>query len=159
MAPSRSYPVGKYANATEALKKKIQHPIIDGDGHTIEFMPHVVECMREIAGKDLANQLEVGPCYDGMSLILSVNQESKKNLGLIRPPWWAVPAENTLDRATATFPKLLYERLDEIGLDFQCCTLPMVCLFLPLKMMSLDNRLVARSIFIILLCTANIPIA
>ena len=118
MAPSRSYPVGKYANATEALKKKIQHPIIDGDGHTIEFMPHVVECMHEIGGKDLASQLEMGPCYDGMSLILSVNQESKKNLGLIRPPWWAVPAENTLDRATATFPKLLYERLDEIGLDF-----------------------------------------
>ena len=27
-------------------------------------------------------------------------------------------AENTLDRATAMMPKLLYDRLDELGLDF-----------------------------------------
>jgi predicted TIM-barrel fold metal-dependent hydrolase len=34
-----------------------------------------------------------------------------------RPPWWAA-TQNTLDRATATLPSLLYERMDEIGLDF-----------------------------------------
>ena len=28
-----------------------------------------------------------------------------------------MPARNTLDRATAMLPRLLYERLDEIGLD------------------------------------------
>ncbi len=37
---------------------------------------------------------------------------------LLRPPWWALPTKNTLDRATVTFPKLLYERLDQTGIDF-----------------------------------------
>ena len=29
-----------------------------------------------------------------------------------------IPARNTRDRATALLPKLLYERLDEFGIDF-----------------------------------------
>ena len=36
---------------------------------------------------------------------------------LHRPTWWGEPA-NTLDRATAMIPRLFYERLDDIGLDF-----------------------------------------
>src|SRR5207237_1584397 len=32
--------------------------------------------------------------------------------------FWAVPTKNTLDRATAMLPRLLYERLDDLGLDF-----------------------------------------
>ena len=31
--------------------------------------------------------------------------------------WWGLPTRNTLDHATSRLPKLLYERLDEIGLD------------------------------------------
>ena len=34
------------------------------------------------------------------------------------PGFWNRQAENTLDRATAMMPKMLYERLDEIGTDF-----------------------------------------
>ena len=34
------------------------------------------------------------------------------------PNFWNRQAENTLDRATAMMPKMLYERLDEIGTDF-----------------------------------------
>ena len=33
-------------------------------------------------------------------------------------PFWGFPTKNTLDLATAMFPKLMYERLDEMGLDF-----------------------------------------
>ncbi|HQV58785.1 MAG TPA: amidohydrolase family protein, partial [Ilumatobacteraceae bacterium] len=34
-----------------------------------------------------------------------------------RAAWWGIPAANTLDRATAMLPELLYQRLDEIGVD------------------------------------------
>jgi predicted TIM-barrel fold metal-dependent hydrolase len=37
---------------------------------------------------------------------------------MTRPAWWGLPMKNTLDRVTASIPKLLHERLDEIGLDF-----------------------------------------
>ena len=32
-------------------------------------------------------------------------------------PWWGIPTRNTLDRATAMLPELMYSRLDEIGID------------------------------------------
>ena len=32
--------------------------------------------------------------------------------------WWSAPTRQTLDLATALFPALLHERLDEIGVDF-----------------------------------------
>jgi predicted TIM-barrel fold metal-dependent hydrolase len=35
----------------------------------------------------------------------------------MRIPWWGLPTRNTLDRATAMLPQLLYRRLDEIGID------------------------------------------
>jgi predicted TIM-barrel fold metal-dependent hydrolase len=34
------------------------------------------------------------------------------------PSWWGWPTKNTRDRATSYLPALLYERLDEIGIDF-----------------------------------------
>jgi predicted TIM-barrel fold metal-dependent hydrolase len=37
---------------------------------------------------------------------------------LFRTGWWSVPTRNTLDRATCTIPRLLHERLDELGIDF-----------------------------------------
>ena len=36
----------------------------------------------------------------------------------IRPPFWGQNTSNTLDRATALFPNLMRERLDEFGIDF-----------------------------------------
>ena len=35
-----------------------------------------------------------------------------------RGPWWGAPSKQTIDLATALFPALLHERLDEIGIDF-----------------------------------------
>ncbi len=36
----------------------------------------------------------------------------------VRPTSWGLPAQNTLDRATAILPRLLRKRLDEFGIDF-----------------------------------------
>ncbi|MBW2270442.1 MAG: amidohydrolase family protein [Deltaproteobacteria bacterium] len=35
-----------------------------------------------------------------------------------RPAWWAFPARNTDDLATTMMPQLMYERLDQMGVDF-----------------------------------------
>jgi predicted TIM-barrel fold metal-dependent hydrolase len=37
---------------------------------------------------------------------------------MLQPGWWGVPTKNTRDRATAMLPKLLHERMGELGLDF-----------------------------------------
>ena len=101
---------------TDQIRARLDHPVIDSDGHLLEFVPAVQDHLREIAGAELAEQL---PEYfnlparsQGMSLA------EQQTVGAARSAWWAFPARNTLDRASAHLPGLLYQRLDEIGLDF-----------------------------------------
>ena len=103
--------------AANAIRETLSHPVIDGDGHTIEFVPQVLECFRELAGPSMASEFENSVCMDGLPLALAARQAGGPP-DRIRAPWWSVPARNTLDRATAMFPKLLYQRLDEFGLDY-----------------------------------------
>ena len=48
----------------------------------------------------------------------SATPEQRKAMRRAQEAFWAVPTRNTLDRATELMPKLLYERLDEFGIDF-----------------------------------------
>src|SRR5439155_18853473 len=50
------------------------------------------------------------------SLSMSVAERRRRRIA--RPAFWSRQAENTLDRATAMMPRLLYERLPELGTDF-----------------------------------------
>jgi len=47
---------------------------------------------------------------------MSVAERSRRRIA--QPAFWSRQAENTLDRATAMMPRLLYERLPEFGTDF-----------------------------------------
>src|SRR5258706_8637179 len=49
---------------------------------------------------------------------LSASLSERRRRRVAQPAFWSRQAENTLDRATAMMPRLLYERLPEIGSDF-----------------------------------------
>src|SRR5947208_14434792 len=49
---------------------------------------------------------------------LKLTPAERRRRRVAMPNFWNRQAENTLDRATAMMPKMLYQRLDEIGLDF-----------------------------------------
>jgi len=44
--------------------------------------------------------------------------EERRRRRISQEAFWGHPSKNTKDLATAVFPRLLAERLDEIGLDF-----------------------------------------
>jgi predicted TIM-barrel fold metal-dependent hydrolase len=99
------------------VRARLDHPVIDADGHTVEFMPAVRDVLASVAGEDVAAKL-----LDGQSGLGSGwyrrSPEERAFTRQGRPPWWGIPAENTLDRTTAMLPGLLNERLEELGLDF-----------------------------------------
>src|SRR3989475_580670 len=108
---------------TEARKihDRLKHPIIDADGHWAEYAPHMREEFRKIGG-DTA--VEAGPRpapRTPASLSMSVAERRRRRIG--QEAFWFLPTKNTLDRATAMMPRLLYERLDDLGLDF-CVVYP-----------------------------------
>ena len=104
------------SDEVDAIRKQLDHPVIDGDGHLIEYNPLVRDFLVEIAGEEVAKGFD--QMLGGSALARQVPLEAKRGLGMTRFAWWGVPTRNTLDRATAMMPKLMYERLDELGLDY-----------------------------------------
>jgi len=117
-----------YAGETAAsrLRASLGHPVIDADGHLIETAPvfkgYLHEFVAEHGGGDLAERFARagGMDYDDMVLRpwSALSWEERRASWATRPPWWSLPAANTLDRATGHLPRLMYERLDDLGIDF-----------------------------------------
>jgi predicted TIM-barrel fold metal-dependent hydrolase len=105
--------------SVEAVRAQIDHPVIDSDGHFFEFYPVLNEYLEKEGGPELLRDFYASVSetqIDGNWY--EMTQEQRREVRRNRPVFWAAAAENTLDLATANFPKLLYQRMDEIGLDF-----------------------------------------
>lgn len=98
------------------VRARLSHPILDADGHWQEFSPVVTEELRRIGGDKAAEGFMFFRHRVQQELSMSVDERRERRIA--QPSWWAAPTKNTRDRATAMMPRLLYERLDELGLDF-----------------------------------------
>ncbi len=102
--------------SVDQIRARIGHPVIDADGHMLEFLPVVRQYLKDLAGESAARYFD--DMFYSQHLVHQMPAEDMRQLGLFRLTWWGFPARNTLDRATAHLPRLMYERLDEFGLDF-----------------------------------------
>ena len=109
------------------IRKKISHPVVDADGHWLEFGPTIKAALKRIGGQALRGYTLFSEQME-QDLDMSVAERKAQRIG--QQGFWAVPTKNTIDRATAMMPKLLYERMDELGLDF-CILYPTAGLGLP----------------------------
>jgi predicted TIM-barrel fold metal-dependent hydrolase len=103
------------------LHARLTHPIVDADGHWLEYGPVMREEFRRIGGEAAVEALATATSRVPSSLKMSVAERSRKRVG--QEAFWSSPSENVLDRATAMMPKLMYERLDDLGIDF-CVVYP-----------------------------------
>src|SRR5712691_5864197 len=98
------------------IRSSLAHPVIDGDGHWVEFDPVFSERMRKVGGDRAADGFLAAMKTTRDALSMSVAERRRRRVA--QPGFWTRQAGNTLDRATAMMPRLLYERLDEFGSDF-----------------------------------------
>ena len=111
---------GEPRRSARTLRSRLDHPVVDADGHIVESIPAVVEVMRAVAGSSVADRFAASvPSFGSRRSRLLAATESfdERPPGVFIPPWWTV-ASDPLDRATAFLPGLLHDRLDEMGLDF-----------------------------------------
>src|SRR5437588_4844939 len=99
----------------EQVRSQLKHPVVDGDGHWLEYAPVFSEKMRKAAGDKSAEGFLAA--LRSTTDALKMAPEERRRRRVAMPNFWNRQAENTLDRATAMMPKMLYDRLDEIGLD------------------------------------------
>src|SRR5213594_1237990 len=103
---------------TEArkLRNRLTHPIVDADGHWLEYNPVMREEFRRIGGDAAVEALAIASDRIPSSLRMSLAERRRRRVG--QEAFWSSPSENVLDRATAMLPRLMYERLDDLGIDF-----------------------------------------
>jgi predicted TIM-barrel fold metal-dependent hydrolase len=103
------------------LHSRLNHPIIDADGHWLEYGPVMREEFRRIGGEAAVEALALASDRVPSSLRMSVAERGRRRVG--QEAFWSSPSENVLDRATAMLPRMMYERLDDLGIDF-CVVYP-----------------------------------
>ena len=100
----------------EEIRSRIDHPIVDADAHQLEVVPVLLDYLREVGGAEMPDRF-LG-FLKHQRRTFDMTPEMRLDTRTSMPVWWPVPTENTLDRATTQLPRLMYERLDEFGLDF-----------------------------------------
>src|SRR2546429_9348627 len=95
---------------TEArkLRNRLTHPIIDADGHWLEYAPLMREEFRRIGGDAAAEALAIASDRIPSSLRMSLAERRRRRVG--QGAFLGPPSENVPYRATAMLPPLLYER-------------------------------------------------
>ena len=87
------------------IRARLDHPVVDADGHMIESTFAVLDFVRQVGGMEIANryedQLKLDPTGSGR-----------------RAVWVGNSGPGSIDRATAMLPKLYRARLDEAGIDY-----------------------------------------
>ena len=99
------------------IRAHLDHPVIDGDGHFIEITPVLHDFIRDVAGPSMVKRYRSVIDSQRMKWHL-LSREERQHKRVAKPPFWALPAANTLDRATAMLPALMRERLEEFGFDY-----------------------------------------
>ena len=83
------------SDAIDQIRKTIDHPIVDSDGHFIEFYPVVRDFLVEEAGEGVAERLDL--MMNGSRGLRDLSKDQYRGLGAYRYTWWGIPSENTLD--------------------------------------------------------------
>src|SRR6266478_6908664 len=100
----------------EEIRKDLTHPVIDGDGHWVEYTPVFAEQIRKVTGDLGANGFLQSQRRIPDSLSMTLEQRTER--GAAMEGFWGRQSTNTRDRATAMMPRMLYDRLGELGIDF-----------------------------------------
>ena len=106
---------GKHHDPAQ-IHARLSHPVIDSDGHWVEYFPLLLDYLRAAAGNQAAEGMRSGDEIVGR--IVTMSLEQRRHERRAQQSWWPFPTKNTRDRATAMIPQLLYERMEELGLDF-----------------------------------------
>src|SRR5437016_2030932 len=102
-----------------AIRARVGHPIADADGHAINPTHEYLDYLKKVGGPQMVADFQT---VDDPELFMTgrrwrrMTPEERRRTWTTSPAWWVL-TQTEIDRAAAMVPKLLYQRLDEIGID------------------------------------------
>jgi predicted TIM-barrel fold metal-dependent hydrolase len=123
-------------------RASLTHPVIDADAHLLEFEPAYYEYIRAEGGEAALK------AFRGLSAMAGewyAASDQRRRHERIQRPAFGLPSKNTFDFATTMLPKLLYSRLDAIGIDYMIVNPTIAFAYVKLPDVGL-RRSIARAI-------------
>src|SRR5207248_10342533 len=109
LCPGRVAMLASAQTEARTLRSRLNHPIIDADGHWAEFHSLMRQEFRRIGGDTAVEALDMASARIPSSLDMSVAERGRRGVG--QEAVWFVAWKNALDGATAMMLGLLHERL------------------------------------------------
>ena len=108
----------KKKTASQSIRESLNHPVIDADGHFVEFVPLLNQYLRDegVSG-GMPEAMRAGEGLGRADHDLLSSEERVAHRATIKP-WGLTPVENVIDLASSIAPRLLHQRLAEFGIDF-----------------------------------------
>jgi predicted TIM-barrel fold metal-dependent hydrolase len=103
---------------SQIIHDRLGHPVIDSDGHWREFEPIALEYLKEAAGAKAVERWTSRLRALGEGDFARMTRQERLDRRASQPAWWGLPVKNTIDLATSFIPRLMHDRLEEMGLDF-----------------------------------------
>ena len=103
-----------------AIRASLDHPVVDADGHIVEYWPELDRYMKQAGIADGMGAFMATANFDGSPTWQQLTPEERSQRRAFRSPWWGFP-NDARDLATASAPRLLHQRLDELGIDVAIC--------------------------------------
>jgi predicted TIM-barrel fold metal-dependent hydrolase len=100
----------------EEIRSRLDHPVIDADAHTTEYIPALAEYLKEVGISTDFSKLFKGVIGSAAGWY-EVGPEERRRSHMMKPPFWTRPMRRTRDRAAASFPRYMRSRMDELGCD------------------------------------------
>ena len=100
------------------IREKLDHPIIDTDGHMMEHVPAFLQFLEQVGGIAAVDRFKARSHESRENSWHMMTPEERRRRRMPRAPFWQSPVANTRDRATAMLPGLQRARMDEFGFDF-----------------------------------------
>ena len=106
--------VATSSSPSQKARTHMKHPVIDSDGHVLEMGPLLMDYVRDVGGGEMVKRLNARNASGGY---WSMSPKERRDKWMGASTFW-VNTGNTVDRATASLPRLLHSRMDELGMDF-----------------------------------------
>ena len=100
---------GNHHADPKAIHAGLDFPVIDSDGHWLEYGPVLVDYLKKVGGNAAVDGFLSRDRNVASTILMS--PEQRRDERRAQQAWWALPTKNTLDRATALAPRLLHRRM------------------------------------------------
>jgi len=106
------------AASSMEVRRRLSHPVIDADGHMRELLPAVLPYLRDSLGAARFDAWRSGGTALQQATKVGAGLAERRATRKPQSAFWATVSGDGVDRATATSPALLHDRMEELGFDF-----------------------------------------